>query len=135
MRLIETKDGAGQPNGYVIPLWNARENDWRPDQVYLTAIAPHCSKGPHLHRKRVGRFFCIVGDIEVVTRVDGEYRTERAGQRAGFHVIEVPAGVPAEIRNTGRVKALVLNMPTPAWSADDPDEWPVDGWSFSSRRQ
>lgn len=128
MRLIETLDSLGQSNGYVIPLWNARENDWRPDQVYLTAVAPGRSKGPHLHHKRVGRFFCVHGDVEIITRRDGAYHVDRIGQTAGYRMVEVPTGTPAEIRNSGKVTALVVNMPTPGWAADDRDEYEVEGW-------
>ena len=28
----------------------------------------------------------------------------------------------------GDTEALVLNMPSPAWSKEDPDDWPVLNW-------
>ena len=37
-----TKDSKGKPNGYVLEIWSALVNpELRPDQVYLTAVAPH----------------------------------------------------------------------------------------------
>lgn len=66
---IPTKGADGSENGYVVPIWNANEQpSLRPDQVYLTVVAPHLSKGPHLHKKRRGRFCCIKGNVRIVTR-------------------------------------------------------------------
>lgn len=77
---IPTKDDTGKPNGYVVPIWNANERpDLRPDQVYLTAVAPHSQKGPHLHKVRRGMFCCIKGNVRIVTRSESsgaEHRFE-----------------------------------------------------------
>lgn len=128
MRRIVTSSANGTPNGWVLPIWNERYQDWRPSQVYITAIAPGARKGPHLHAKRCGRFVCIRGTVKVRTReADGAY-TSRYTSEAVPRLIEVPAGVPAELVNVGDVEALVLNMPTPAWHEDDQDEVPVEGW-------
>ncbi len=135
---IDTKDDSGNPNGYVITLWNKHEQDWTPQQVYLTVIAPHSQKGPHLHMKRCGRFVCIKGDVRVVKRVgdkDGTatelsfYSRQHTGERLGHHMVEVPPGTPAALVNIGDEPAYVINMPSPAWREDDQDEWPVEGWS------
>lgn len=126
---IPTKDANGNPNGYLVPIWNVNEQPLlRPDQVYLTVVAPGTCKGPHLHMKRRGLFCCISGDITITTRENGEYKTECSGEHFDYKIIEVPAGVPAYICSWRKRKALVLNMPSPAWSADDPDEWPVEDW-------
>lgn len=129
MRVIETRDKQGQKNGYVVPLWNAREDAWRPDQVYLTAVSPGRSKGPHLHHKRVGRFFCIHGNVDVITRKDGFYHVERIGDGYDSKMVEVPTGVAAELRNRGIETALIINMPTPGWAPDDRDEYDAEDWN------
>ena len=133
---IETKDATtGKLNGYLIPLWNCHEQDWRPDQVYVTVVEPACSKGPHLHKKRFGRFVCITGNVEIITRrakhpeTNGLYQRHLSGEDHDYALIEVPAGVPAEICNIDSIPAVVLNMPTPAWRPDDQDEWPVEDWN------
>ncbi len=120
---IPTKDTEGRPNGYILTCWNANENpELRPDQVYVTAIAPHSRKGPHLHMRRRGYFFGISGNVRVVSG-------ENQGMTLGTGVsLLIPPGVPCALYNYGDTEALVLNMPSPAWSAEDPDEHPVTDW-------
>jgi quercetin dioxygenase-like cupin family protein len=127
---IETKDEAGKPNGYVITIWNEREDDIVPPaQVYVTAIAPGCRKGPHLHMKRRGLFTCIKGNVKIITRnPEGTYRVHHSGETHNYRRVEVPPGTVAALYNEGTEDALVINMPTPAWAKDDQDEWPVKGW-------
>ncbi len=50
------------------------------------------------------------------------------GEGHGHRLVEIPAGIAAAIYNDGDEEALVLNMPSPAWSKEEPDEWPVEGW-------
>lgn len=128
---ITTYGSDGQPNGYLVPIWNALEQpDQRPDQVYLTAVAPGAQKGPHLHKIRCGRFICIKGDVRIVTRTpDGAYQTSFSGESYHFRKIHVAPGVAACIYNDSDAEALVLNMPTPAWSSECPDECPVEDWT------
>lgn len=160
---IPTFDATGKPNGYVLTIWNANEQpELRPDQVYLTAIAPHSQKGPHLHWIRRGLFCCIKGNVRVVLRQPGtryfdhapacrcsmctdtngkrhpvlvggeampDYKIRYSGEESGYGLIEVPTGVPACIYNDGDEEALVLNLPSPAWSIDAPDEHEVENWN------
>jgi dTDP-4-dehydrorhamnose 3,5-epimerase-like enzyme len=128
---IQTFDAAGKPNGYLIPIWNFNDDPYRqPDQVYLTTVAPHSVKGPHLHKKRRGLFCCIRGNVRIVQRFRDNYIELRSGDDIGHQLIHVTAGTPAAIYNDGDEEALVINMPSPAWSADDPDEWPVEDWNW-----
>lgn len=124
---ITTRDAKGHTNGWLLPLWNVNTKpELRPDQVYLTVVAPGCSKGPHLHMKREQRYYLISGDAEVVTRFDGQY-TVTLLWRGDWMV--VPAGIPSQIRNRNQAEeAWIINMPAPAWSKDDQDEWPVENW-------
>jgi dTDP-4-dehydrorhamnose 3,5-epimerase-like enzyme len=128
---IPTKDADGNPNGYVLPLWNAITDPIsRPDQVYLTAVAPHSMKGPHLHKVRRGLFFCIKGRVRIVVRAGNQYMTFQCSDTApDVERVHVPAGWAAALYNDGAEEALVLNMPAPAWSKDAPDEWPVENWN------
>jgi mannose-6-phosphate isomerase-like protein (cupin superfamily) len=126
---IQTHSPDGKPNGWLLPLWNVNERtDLRPDQVYLTVVASGCSKGPHLHKKREQRYYVIKGDCEVITRdpVTGEYAMRYMWPG---DVEVVPAGVPSQLRNKGIGEAWLINMPSPAWSPDDQDEWPVENWT------
>jgi dTDP-4-dehydrorhamnose 3,5-epimerase-like enzyme len=130
MTRIRTKDANGNVNGWLLPLWNIHEQDWRPTQVYLTAVSPGGAKGPHLHKLRTGRFVCISGEVEIRMRdPEGYYCTDHTGEATHHPCIIVPAGWAAEIRNIGDKEALVLNFPDRAWRPDDQDEWPVENWS------
>ncbi len=129
---IETKDTAGRVNGWVLPLWSALEHpELRPDQVYVTAIAPHSRKGPHLHMKRRGVFYLVGGIVRARYRLpkpnQSIYDDWKMRVDARVPVIIEP-GIPCALYNYGATEALVINMPSPAWSADDPDEWPVEDW-------
>ena len=126
---IPTKDNAGNPNGFVLPIWSVHEAaHLRPDQIYMTSVAPGARKGPHLHMERRGLFICIRGNVRIVQRIAGNYLTERSGEDHRFRRVFVPSGAPCAIYNDGETEALVLNMPKPAWSATDPDEHPVSEW-------
>lgn len=130
LRRIKTQDAQGQPNGWVVPIWRADSGE-KIEQVYLTVVFTGQSKGPHLHRKRCGRFTCIRGGVEIITRdQDGRYASVQltADQPS---TVTVPPGIAAEIYCFTLEPAFLLNMPTPAWSAEDPDEWPVEDWNPS----
>lgn len=122
---IQTKDSSGKPNGYLIPVWSALQfPDLRPDQVYVTVIAPQCRKGPHLHKVRRGLFAVISGLVSVRLRTpDGEYLDPSCAD-----LIHVPPGYAAAVYNHGNTEALVINMPSPAWSPEEPDDWPIEDW-------
>jgi len=122
---IETFDKDGVSTGYLIPIWNALERpDLRPEQVYVTAIAPHTRKGAHLHKVRRGCFMVISGSVTIRSRSrDGKY-----SESDGEQLTVVPPGCACALYNHGDTEALVLNLPSPAWSKDQPDEWPVENW-------
>jgi dTDP-4-dehydrorhamnose 3,5-epimerase len=125
-RKIVTKNAAGTPNGFLIPILNVHEkfvSDERwPLQIYCTVANPGEVKGPHLHMKRWGLFTCIKGDIKIVVQVDGQYHEYFSGENHDFATVQVPAGVPNALVNIGDCDAYILNMPSPAWHPDDPDD-------------
>jgi len=126
---IPTKDASGNENGWVLPVWNCRESDYRPDQVYLTAVAPHSSKGPHLHKVRRGFFSCISGNVVIVTRKNGAHEEHRLGIYNAHKPLKIEPGTACQIVNHMDREAILLNMPSPSWSAEEPDEWPVEDWN------
>ena len=125
-----TKDADGSANGYLVPIYNIHDNFFapgsEPQQVYLTAVAPSKSKGPHLHYIRTGFFTCIKGNVKVVVKTDGGFQEYFSGEAHDYQSIEIPTGVPALIMNIGVEEALVLNMPNPAWTPDMHDEHTAD---------
>jgi len=125
-----TKDCHGVVNGYLVPIYNRHDGFFAPDrepqQVYLTVVAPHSSKGPHLHFIRTGCFTCIKGNVRIVVKEDGHYREYYSGESHDYASVEIPAGVPALLQNVEDVEAFVLNMPNPAWTPTMNDEHTAD---------
>lgn len=127
MPKIETFDADGNPNGWVMPIWSGEEEPGlRPEQVYVTAIVPGGKKGPHLHMRRRGVFFCVSGRVLVRKNYDGQI-IDKIIEPGGDYCF-VPTGTPAALYNMGDTEALVVNLPNPAWSKADPDEHPVPVW-------
>lgn len=132
--IIATFNRHGLPNGYLVPIFNVHDGfiapEQYPQQVYLTVVSPGEVKGPHLHLKRWGLFTCIRGNGKVVVRTASGYEEFFSGEDYEYATIQVPAGVPAAIVNIGDMDAYFLNMPSPAWQADDQDEHEVsfDGY-------
>ncbi|MCP5482110.1 MAG: WxcM-like domain-containing protein [Spirochaetales bacterium] len=133
---IATKNAQGRENGFLLPIANVHEGfvqdaQW-PKQVYCTVANPGEIKGPHLHKKRWGLFTCIRGNIKIVVRIDGKYEEYYSGEDHEFQTVQVPAGIPAALVNIGQVEAYILNMPSPAWRAEDQDDWDVtfDDYDF-----
>lgn len=129
MSRIITRDSEGRENGWLIPLWNALDQPgFRPEQVYLTVVKAGMCKGPHLHKKRRGFFVCVKGSVRIVTFHYGTYWTRDLGEQSTRSYLAVSPGYPCAIYNTGIEDAYVINMPSPAWSKEDPDDWPVKDW-------
>lgn len=134
---IVTKDKDGNPNGFLVPIFNVHDDiiapEQHPQQVYLTVATPGSIKGPHLHLKRWGLFTCIKGNVKVIIRTEEGYEEYFSGEDHNYATIQVPAGVPAALQNIGDKEAYVLNMPAPAWRPDDQDEHPVsfDDYTFT----
>lgn len=137
MSIINTYGKDGRLTGMLIPLWHADEGP-QIDQVYLTTILAGQMKGPHLHKKRRGLFYCIWGEATIVMQVKSvsspvklsSYSVQRL--RPGDPPIEVPPGTPAALYNARLHNAMVLNMPSPPWRENDVDEWPVEDWTWTS---
>ena len=128
MKKIITKDRDGKRNGYLIPLYNINDNIIKGtiEQVYLTVCMPGTVKGPHLHKKRVGNFTCICGNVRIITRKNGMYYHQYSGEHYDYATIHVPKGIPAAVQNIGKKPAFIINLTYPAWRKDDPDSHPVE---------
>lgn len=129
-----TKGYDGNPNGFLVPLYNIHEQFFapgkEPQQVYMTTILPGTIKGPHMHFIRTGYFTCIKGNVRVVLKVNGEYKVLYSGQDHDYLSIEVPTGVPAAVQCLGDEEAYMLNMPNPAWTPEMNDEHTDDFSDF-----
>lgn len=128
MSRIITRDTEGRENGWLIPVWNSLEApNLRPDQVYVTSVAPGCRKGPHLHMMRRGYFFVVSGIAGARLSADSiDYRDFALTPGMLFHV--QPGTACAFYNYSARTNAVLINMPSPAWSPTQPDEWPVTKW-------
>lgn len=134
-RKIPTRNAAGEPNGFLVPVYNRHEpffaDGFAPQQVYVTVVAAGQIKGPHLHHIRRGLFTCIKGSVRFVLKLpDASYRCVLSGERHGFVSVDVPPGTPLAIQNLGLDEAFVLNLPTPAWTPDMNDEYTADFSDF-----
>ena len=129
-----TKDASGEPNGFLVPIYNIHDGFFpegeEPKQVYLTVIAPHKIKGPHLHYIRTGCFTCIKGNARFVLKTDTGYEVILSGEAHDYRTVIVPTGVPAALQNLGDEDAYVLNMPNPAWTPEMKDEYSADFSDF-----
>ncbi len=132
-----TKGKDGTANGFLIPVYNVHDGflaePQRPQQVYVTVVSPGAIKGPHLHMKRWGVFTCIKGNVKIVMKMADGYVELFSGEHHSFCSVQIPAGTPAAIQCIGTEDAYVLNTPSPAWQADDQDDWPVtfDDYTFT----
>ena len=129
-----TKDKDGVANGYLVPIYNIHDGFYptgmEPQQVYLTVISPGFIKGPHLHYIRTGCFTCIKGNARFIIKTDAGYEVFNSGEDHEYRSVIIPTGVPAALQNIGTEEALVLNMPSPAWTPTMADEYTSDFGDF-----
>ena len=157
MKIPTHRTDSAASTGYIIPIWSSIDQPTlRPDQVYVTASAPYSRKGPHLHLTRRGMLVCISGDVVIATApvrpvyqkvegpaggvsfnadlvtgysVIGPYTLHSSSATRDRHQqVLVDPGLACAIYNPEGKEAMVLNLPSPAWSKEKPDEWKVEGW-------
>ncbi len=87
-------------------------------------MAPGAVNEPHSHMKRWGIFTCVKGNIKIVVRTPNGYKEFFSGENHGNQKNEVHADWQSVLQNQGNIEALVLNMPSPAWTPDDQDDHP-----------
>jgi dTDP-4-dehydrorhamnose 3,5-epimerase-like enzyme len=129
-----TKDKDGEENGFLVPIYNINDGFFdegkEPQQVYMTVIGKNKVKGPHLHYIRTGCFTCIKGNARFVIKTDEGYEQVYSGDDHNYASVIVPTGVPAALQNIGDSEAIVLNMPSPAWTPNMSDEYTADFSDF-----
>ena len=129
-----TTDKNGEVNGFLVPIYNIKDGFFdygkEPQQVYMTVIARNKIKGPHLHYVRTGCFTCIKGNARFVIKTNDGFSQIYSGEDYDYQSVIVPTGVPAALQNIGEDEAIVLNMPSPAWTPDMNDEYSADFSDF-----
>jgi hypothetical protein len=72
--------------------------------------------------QRWGLFTCIKGNIKIIIKTPKGYEDYYSGEDHEFKTVQVPAGLGAALQNMGDIDAYVLNMPSPAWTPENPDD-------------
>jgi len=132
---IETQHTDGDPNGFLVPIYNIHENWYssRPAQVYLTVVLPGKCKGPHLHHMRNGAFTCVKGNVKIVIKDGDNYEEHLSGEDYGYATVFVPIGKPSMVVNVCGEEAYVLNMPFHAYRKEDNDELIPKDWDYDPK--
>lgn len=133
--IVTYQNWPAQSNGVLIPIYNMHERFQQVgvQQVYATTCDVGGHKGPHLHKKRWGYFTCVSGDVKIIAKFPDGYREAYTGESYGFNTVEVPAGIPSKIINIGSKIAIIINTTSPAWTPDNPDDEPVEGWDYGGK--
>jgi dTDP-4-dehydrorhamnose 3,5-epimerase len=107
--------------------------DWDPygpvAQVFHLRIRSGGLSAWHCHLRTVDRLFAVAGSVKFVLFDDREESTTR-GRVNEFNVgeerpalIVVPEGVWHGVQNLDAVPASIINMPTHAYTYEDPDHY------------
>jgi dTDP-4-dehydrorhamnose 3,5-epimerase len=121
--------------GYVMEILRSDEAIYQKfGQVYISASFPGLIKAWHCHKIQTDYFCCIAGNLKIGMydgREDsptyGETQTIVIGELSPM-VVSIPPGVWHGFRAVGNQTAVVVNIPTEVYRADQPDELriPVD---------
>ena len=100
--------------------------------AYRITIRPGRIKGWGMHRLQADRYYIESGRVRVVL-YDGRVAsaTHQEFDEFGFDettpaLLRIPPGVWHADQNTGDVDAVILNFPTRAYDAADPDKHRID---------
>lgn len=116
-------------------------------QVYMTSVFPGVVKGWHYHREQWDHFAVVHGTVKMVLydrRPDSASKGEVMELYPGVHdpmLVVVPPGVAHGFKGVGTAEAIVVNIPTEPYHAQDPDEYRIDphgqeipyDWSLKDR--
>ena len=101
-------------------------------QVYLTTTYPGVVKAWHLHSGQTDNITCVQGMIKLVLfdpREDSPTQGEVVQLYLGTHnplLVQVPPQIYHGWMCISPEEALIVNCPTEAYNADDPDEVRLD---------
>ncbi len=101
-------------------------------QVYMTTAYPGVVKGWHYHKKQYDYFSCVKGMIKLVlydSRENSKTKGEINEFFIGIHnplLIRIPPGVYHGFKGISDEEAIVVNVITEPYNAENPDEFRVD---------
>ncbi|MHB9149516.1 MAG: dTDP-4-dehydrorhamnose 3,5-epimerase family protein [Thermoleophilia bacterium] len=147
---VKVKDLKPIPDdrGMLMEMWRSDDPDFQKfGQVYVTWVYPGVVKAWHYHKKQTDHFVCLVGMAKVALH-DTREGSPTHGQTDEYvigqqrqRLLIIPPGVYHGFTAVGTESAAIINIPTEAYNADDPDEFrrPFDDpeigydWSVKSR--
>ena len=101
-------------------------------QVYMTAVYSGVVKGWHFHKVQTDHFVCVKGMIKLVlydNRPDSPTKGEINQFFIGDHnhlLVTIPPGILHGFKGISECEAIVINVPTEAYNAKNPDEYRLD---------
>ena len=101
-------------------------------QAYMTTSYPGVVKAWHLHTRQTDNIVCVGGMIKLVLydpREDSASQGEVVQLYLGVHnplLVQIPPQIYHGWMCISPEEALIINFPTEAYNADDPDEVRVD---------
>lgn len=107
---VITKDGQGNPNGFLIELYK----DGDKTVAYLTAAYPKAFKGYHLHSVRSSHYVCLKGAMKI-TVVEGTKKVEHILRGDQPERLFLPTNAWIGLENIGDEEAWLINYPNPAY--------------------
>jgi dTDP-4-dehydrorhamnose 3,5-epimerase len=120
--------------GLLMEIFNPELDFWREPVVYsyCVTIRPGRIKGWGMHRLQHDRYWLPSGQLRVVLYDDREGSATR-GRFEQFHftdaspgLLRIPPGVWHADQNWGDRDAVILNFPTVAYDAANPDKYRID---------
>lgn len=130
---MNTYGGDKKCNGWIIPFYKKTDDlfkEYDLNFIYASSVLPGSKKGPHVHMKRECRLIVISGEVEIVTRENGEYiRYCLSSSNPDFKVIKT--GTPFCVENKGDKEAIILNLANHIWTEDDKDNHQVTDWHYT----
>ena len=127
-KIVRTKDLAGRDNGWLMEIASTKDGWSRfldNAQVYATSISPGTKKGFHLHHKKEIQVTCIKGSLALAVW-DGEKITELAIGEDNPITVRVPKEYASAYYNFGPNEAIVINLCSPPYDPDDPEQEDLD---------
>lgn len=108
-------------NGALTVIWR----DWDkiipiiPKMIYVSAVNPNETKGPHLHTKRDSYFVCIRGKVVFIVKDHtGKYHEFESSELEPV-LVYVPKNHPSAHVNLSRDISSVLALADLAWKPGD----------------
>lgn len=131
--LIKPRQVHSDERGRLMEVLRRDDPDFRSfGQVYVTTVYPGVVKGWHFHRQQWDHFAVVQGKVKMVLfdrREDSPTHGEIMELYPGEHnpmLVVIPPLVAHGFKGTGISEAVVVNIPTIPYHAEDPDEFRID---------